>query len=356
MDTATQALLGAAVGQAAFAHRLGNRAAVWGAIGGIVPDLDVLVIPVLGRIGEHLLHRGPTHAFWFGPVAGAVLGWATWKWYAARPPSKPPPPQLEPPGAPGLRNAWIGLWMLALFTHPLQDLFTSYGTQFFWPFSDYRAGWDAVAIVDPAYSAVLLIGILLAWRLTPGNLRRARLAAAAALLVSTAYLVYGWHLNQRALDFAERDLRASGRVAERLDSYPTLLQVYLRRVIAREDGAILVGYVSMWRPQPIEWERIKIPDDPRVAALLSTREGAVFEWFSDGQMLPRVIDQGETAIVEIDDIRFSFSGTPRFGIWGIRGVFGPDGRLAGEVEYYDRRPEVSPFVIVAQLFRDAFQP
>jgi len=48
MDTATQALLGAAVGQAAFGHRLGRRALAWGAVGGLLPDLDVIAVATHG--------------------------------------------------------------------------------------------------------------------------------------------------------------------------------------------------------------------------------------------------------------------------------------------------------------------
>ena len=44
MDTATQALLGAVVGQAGFSHKLGRRALIWGAVGGLLPDLDVFSI------------------------------------------------------------------------------------------------------------------------------------------------------------------------------------------------------------------------------------------------------------------------------------------------------------------------
>ena len=75
MDTVTQALLGAAVGQACFSHRLGRRAVVWGAVGGILPDLDVLTIAVEGPFAEFKYHRGITHSLWFGPVVGPALGW-----------------------------------------------------------------------------------------------------------------------------------------------------------------------------------------------------------------------------------------------------------------------------------------
>src|SRR5919106_876172 len=144
MDPVTQGVLGAAFGQAAFAHRLGRRAVGWGALGGLAPDLDLLVIPALGPLAEFRYHRGLTHALWFGPVVGSLLGWAVWRWHARR--------GREGGEGPG---PWIGLFVLALFTHPLLDLFTTYGTQLLWPFSRHRFAIDAVAILDPLYTVPL---------------------------------------------------------------------------------------------------------------------------------------------------------------------------------------------------------
>ena len=74
VDTVTQALLGATVGQAGFSHRLGRRALWWGAIAGTIPDLDVLAIAVDGPFAQLRYHRGVTHSLWFGFAAGPPLG------------------------------------------------------------------------------------------------------------------------------------------------------------------------------------------------------------------------------------------------------------------------------------------
>ena len=42
MDSLSQLVLGAAVGEAVLGRKLGNKAILWGAIGGTIPDLDVL--------------------------------------------------------------------------------------------------------------------------------------------------------------------------------------------------------------------------------------------------------------------------------------------------------------------------
>ena len=42
MDSLTQAVLGAACGEAVLGRKIGNKALVWGAIAGTIPDLDVV--------------------------------------------------------------------------------------------------------------------------------------------------------------------------------------------------------------------------------------------------------------------------------------------------------------------------
>ena len=42
MDSLTQIVLGAAVGQAVAGRQIGNRAMLYGAIAGTIPDLDVI--------------------------------------------------------------------------------------------------------------------------------------------------------------------------------------------------------------------------------------------------------------------------------------------------------------------------
>ena len=43
MDSITQIVLGAACGEAILGKKIGNRALLFGAIGGTIPDLDVFI-------------------------------------------------------------------------------------------------------------------------------------------------------------------------------------------------------------------------------------------------------------------------------------------------------------------------
>ncbi len=230
MDPLTQGLLGASFGQALYGRALGRRALVWGALVGMTPDLDVLANPV-SPMAEWLWHRGPTHALVFGPAVGPAIGWLLWKRKGGR-----------------LRD-WVGLCVVALFTHPLLDVFTTYGTQLLWPFSRQRFAFDAVAIVDPVYSLALAVALVLGLRWGVRT-TLARRAAWTALALSSAYVGLGLAVNARAEALARGQLVAEGVAEARVAAYPTLFQLPSRRVVARSGDEVRVGWVSVARTAP----------------------------------------------------------------------------------------------------------
>ena len=72
MDSVTQLVLGAAVGEAVMGRRVGNRAVLWGAIAGTLPDLDVFVDK--GDVVRNMvLHRAETHAYVWQALASPFL-------------------------------------------------------------------------------------------------------------------------------------------------------------------------------------------------------------------------------------------------------------------------------------------
>jgi inner membrane protein len=325
MDTVTQALLGAAVGQACFSHRLGRRAALWGAVGGVLPDLDVLAVAVDGPFAEFKYHRGVTHSLWFGPVVGPALGWLSWRYQRWRGRSDPGP-----------LWAWMGLFVMALFTHPLIDVFTVYGTQLFAPFSVERVAWNALGIVDPIYSGILVAGLVAAylWRHRGA---RARTAAFAALALSWAYMFYGVWLNDRAASDVRAMLAADGYRGAVVRVYPTILQPYLRRVVVRTDAEVLVGLYTPLRPKRIALEAFFDDRGPLVEALKRTPEGALFTWFALNEVTGRVTKSANGYVVELDDLRYGMPGRPDEGFWGVRGMFDGDGRQLSPVVRFQRR-------------------
>ena len=233
MDSVTQIALGAAMGVAVMGRRSAPwKAAVWGAVAGTLPDLDVLIDhgdPILNMV----LHRAETHApFWltlfslpFAAVVARLHGeWDRW------------------------RRWWLALW-LALVTHPLLDAMTVYGTQIALPFSDQPYGVGSMFIIDPLYTLPLLAGTL--WAL----LRNGRGHAAAGpglranhvgLILSSAYLVWSVAAQMHVERIARQALAAQGIAAERLLVLPTAFNTLLWRVVAIDGQHYLEGFHSVF--------------------------------------------------------------------------------------------------------------
>ena len=80
MDSLTQIVLGAACGEIVAGKKIGNRAMLWGAVGGTIPDLDVLASFFTDEITSTSFHRGFMHSFLFAALAPWVLAKIT-QWF-----------------------------------------------------------------------------------------------------------------------------------------------------------------------------------------------------------------------------------------------------------------------------------
>lgn len=240
MDSLTQIALGAAVGVAVMRRRTAPwKAALWGAVAGTLPDLDVFIDhgdPVLDMV----LHRAETHApFWLTlfslPFAAAVAAlqreWHQW------------------------RRWWLALW-LALVTHPLLDGLTIYGTQLALPFSDHPFGVGSVFIIDPLVTLPWLAGT--AWALAARGSTVGLRANVAGLALGCAYLGWGVAAQQLVEQRARADLTQQGIVAERLLVTPAAFSSLLWRVVAVSGAHHHEGFHSLLdAPGPMHFERFE---------------------------------------------------------------------------------------------------
>jgi inner membrane protein len=238
---------------------------------------------------------------------------------------------------------------VALVTHPLLDWFTTYGTQLLAPFSTRRFALDGVAIIDPACTLVLALALAFGLRrgaATPA----ARRAAWAALGLTTAYLGAGVWMNDRLEERARAELAALGHPARQVSAYPTMFQLPFRRVVARDAGAVRVGFANALGSDPIAWESFAPARGPSVDAARATFEGSVLEWFAMGEATARVEAAESGAVVEIDDLRYGFPGHPRDGLWGVRVHLDAGGRPV-RAERFDRPVPVPPRRLLEQIWR-----
>jgi inner membrane protein len=174
MDIVTQTVLGAAVGEVTLGKKAGNKAIMWGAVGGLIPDLDVLITPFFSEVDGLFVHRGFSHSLIFAFLLAPLMGWLIHRIHQKK--------------MNITRREWTILIFLAAFTHPLLDYFTTYGTGAFLPFSDYRVEFGTIGIVDIFYTLpfVLILLIIPFFRRT-SLLRRGLILS--TILITSFYLL-----------------------------------------------------------------------------------------------------------------------------------------------------------------------
>jgi inner membrane protein len=343
MDPVTHGLLGAAIGRTCFYGQLGSRAAVIGAVVAMSPDLDIIYGAIEGPFGRLVSHRGVTHSLFFGPLVGTILGWIFWRRAAIRP-DETGRPRAGP-------WVWIGLCSLALLSHTLLDLFTSFGTQLLAPLTRERFALHAIAIVDPAFTLILVAGLAAGALL--GKRLDSRWITAVALSLSTVYLFVGLRLNGLAEIEAGRQLAAEGIENAEVHAFPTMLQLPHRRLVGLTPSEVRVGFISMWRPCTVEWGTARRVTNRYTDMLLSSDEGKIYRWFSGNLLAARFLNVDQQLLVDLVDLRYGFEPNPLAPMWGIRGFFGADGRFSKPPERIIDRPEVT-FDANRRLMSDAF--
>jgi inner membrane protein len=266
MDSLTQIALGAAVGTAVLGRKVGARAALWGAVCGTLPDLDVLV-PYGDPVRDFTFHRAESHSLFWLTVASPFVAWII--------------ARLQRSARVGFREWWLLAW-LALVTHPLLDAFTVYGTQLLLPFSDYPVGLGSVFIIDPLYTVPLILGLVAALRLRSRDPGGAMRWNAAGLALSTLYLAWTVAAQSHVEGVVHRTLGTTPLAHARTLATPTPFNSLLWRVVVMDADGYHEGYYSLLDASP----RVRLERHASEARLLEPLRGdwtvRRLAWFSKG--------------------------------------------------------------------------
>ena len=352
MDSLSQIVLGAAVGEAVLGRRIGNRAMIWGAVAGTIPDMDVLGKYVLSELDNLGFHRGISHSLLFSVLGALVFGWATDRLYRSRhhawiamgtkaaaavvvgfvvnfltmilAPGQWLPLAMYVPlvglwwWRHGQRRYFSGTWQapdadlrgwVALFfggflTHILLDCFTTYGTQIFAPFSNMRVAWGTISVADPMYTVPFLVCLLVAARFARTDRRRAVWNWVGIGLSSAYLLLTVVHYNRVSRTFtdalAEQDISY-----ERFFITPTIFNNVLWNGVVDAGDVYLLAQHSFYDEVPVTFTPVakgfdllhNMDTDPTLATL---------QWFSAGYLNAVRRDDGQ---LQVNDLRFgTFSG------------------------------------------------
>ena len=231
MDSLTQILLGGAIAAVIAPARHRRAALLAGAALGTLPDLDSLPLLLFtdNPVTLMTVHRSFSHSLFVLPLLGWLVWWLFRRFGKGRVAEAP--------------IRWFWAIQLALVTHPLLDAFTVYGTQLFWPLRTPPEMWSSVFIIDPLYTAWLLVACVVAW--FAREKRLAQIALVVGLALSSAYL--GWSLLAKNMvdRQADRDLAAIGLGAAPRFSVPMPFNTLLWRVVAMTPQGYVIADRSL---------------------------------------------------------------------------------------------------------------
>ena len=234
MDSLTQIVLGASIGEAVLGKKIGNKALLYGAIAGTIPDLDVFAALFTDTVTALSVHRGFTHSIVFSVLFAPLFGLLVSRYESYKD-----------------VKAWSWLFFWAFITHPMLDAYTTWGTQLFWPFES-RLAFKTIFVVDPLYTIPFLIFLILVLFQKRTSKKR-RFYNQTALLVSSAYLGVTVLLKWCAYQKFEQALTAQGIAFEQLDTRPSPLNTVLWSANVATKNEYLLANYSFFDSQSIQF-------------------------------------------------------------------------------------------------------
>ncbi|MBK9270523.1 MAG: metal-dependent hydrolase [Saprospiraceae bacterium] len=354
MDSLTQIVLGAACGEAVLGKKIGNKALIWGAVAGTIPDLDVLSNYFMGELDALVFHRGPMHSLLFATLAPFPLAWLVMQFYNKGWFNKTAYrrtgfvtgslffvlvfailqlafylffgnwafslsllllPSLvfivrkmyldywsktqEYPNV-SYRD-WVLLFFVSIITHPLLDALTTFGTRLYWPFSNERVSISTISIADPIYTLPFLFSVVLCGFYGRTD-RRRRTSLWVGIAVSSIYLSATYFTKSHVEKVMHANLIEEGVQAEKMISVPTIFNNLLWYGIARHDHHYYCQYYSILDENPAENPIVKIADGKEWLGADSAHHIVkTLDWFGDGYTSV-IRKNGDT--LQWNDLRF----------------------------------------------------
>jgi|TARA_B110000858_G_scaffold57541_1_gene67004 inner membrane protein len=264
MDSITQAVLGAAIGETLLGKKIGNKGAVIGAIIATIPDLDVVLLPLYSAVERISIHRGFSHSILFSFIGAFLIAFVLSK--------------IKWTKLISYSRLWLFSW-LALFTHIVLDAFTTYGTQMLLPFSNYRVSFDNINIVDPVYTIPLLVGLI--FSLTIYRNKKTRIKPTViGLVISTMYLVFTFGIKYSVNNTFSSNLKEQGISYNNLLTVPVGIGSVNWCGVAKTDSSLFLGKYSNFKQSDIVFTEFPIND-----YLLNNTDNELtsnLKWFSKG--------------------------------------------------------------------------
>ena len=221
MDPVTQGMLGAGIACAVSNKNNVKVAAICGLVGGLVPDLDILIQSEKDSLLSVEYHRHFTHSLFFVPIISLL---ATFSLF----------PFLKKYTK--LKNIYTYSFV-GVLSHGLLDACTSYGTSLIWPLSNIRVSWNIISIIDPIFTFIIIIFLFLC------ILKKSIKIVRIGLTLSFSYLLLCIFQYQQVKSFVLKNAKNRGHEIERILLNPTIGNNILWRTVYQFNGNYYVDAV-----------------------------------------------------------------------------------------------------------------
>ena len=297
MDSLSQIVLGAAVGNQVLGKKLGNKAILYGAIIGTMPDLDVLYGKFLDPLTATEIHRGFSHSTLFFLFLSPILGWILQK--------------MEHKKGVHFKEATLFSFLI-LQTHSLLDLFTTWGTQLFWPL-ETRFSLQSIFVIDPLYTLPFLVFLILSIKKKKDDPKRL-FWNRTGLIVSTSYLFFTLLVQSVVTNKFEKQLEQNKISYQEIVVKPSPFNIILWTTNVKVDNGYYIGDYSFFDTKPIQFQFIptqkelinNIEDAAVIEQLKRISEGWYCITQKENQLLFNDLRFG-VMNADKNDMQFSFS-------------------------------------------------
>jgi inner membrane protein len=282
MDPVTHGLAGALIAEAGFAQKLGGRSRLILAGTAMFPDLDIVYR--FDSLPTYIAnHRALTHSFVGLLASGLLIGGIMGRLDEER-----------------RYISWIAACCVALFSHQILDLITSYGTVVLYPFSHARFYFDWVFIIDFFLTGLLLVSLIAA-RLSPsGSIKRAGIGIA----IVSCYIAFCGLNHSIALHHLKIAAERQGISYESAAAIPQPTSpLRWSGILNSRLHSFQVTFYSFQTPSPPFQVFTRTTDSFYEQIARESELGSLYLWFARYPVVSESI-QNNIHIIEFSDLRF----------------------------------------------------
>ena len=281
MDSLTQIVLGAAVAETVIGKKIGRKASLYGAILGTLPDLDVLWVK--NAVDSFTEHRGFSHSLITLFLVSPIFAMLFKRWH---------PIGLDK------QNISFRYWVFSVYavlaTHPLLDWFTVYGTQLFWPLTNFPFGLGSVFIIDPLYTVPFAL-CLLATIIT-----RKRFPVILGIGMSCSYLTWSLYAQNTQAELFSKALEQKGVEVKKTMTLPMPLNTMLWKNISIVENGYWVGMRSVFDSEQAKPQfRFFKSQSEKIQPVLTSETVKKLQFFTKGFYQVKQQDDG----IWVSDLR-----------------------------------------------------